>query len=667
MAFQVSPGVLVTEKDLTNVIPAVSTSAGGIVITAEKGPIDEVTTISSESELANVFGKPNSSNFEEWFTAANFLGYGNNLKVVRPITGLLNAVSTGSAVLIKNTTDYLDTYYSETGAGQVTNIGTWAAREAGTLGNSLKVSLCPNSTAFGPHSQSGTLIVNDATAAIGDTTITVDDGSLVQVGDILEFGDSSAVPSTSGAPSGFYYKVTAINTHVLTIARFNSATGKTETGGLRHGVVDDAKFLRHWEYYFQFSGPPTTTDDVSAAGGSNDEMHIVVVDEDGSITGTAGEILETFAGVSQAHDAKDASGNSNYYPDVIYRTSEFIYWIDHISTLSDGLGKTGQTFDNSLTNAFNVDNVSLTSGTDDYVATNAEIATAYEKFSDVENVDLSLLMCGPSQTGADATGDTKATAVMDIATARKDCVAFISPARADVVGVANAITQTQNVVGFADGLPSSSYAVIDSGYKYMYDRYSDVFRFVPLNGDIAGLCARTDSIADPFFSPAGFNRGQIRGAVKLAFNPNQTQRDELYKARINPVVAFPGQGTILFGDKTAQSKPSAFDRINVRRLFITLEKAVSTAAKFQLFEFNDEFTRAQFRNLVEPFLRDVQGRRGITDFSVVCDDSNNTGDVIDRNEFRADIFVKPARSINFIQLNFIATRTGVAFSEVAGA
>ena len=666
MAFQVSPGVLVTEKDLTNVIPAVSTSAAGIVITAEKGPIDEITTISSENELVEIFGKPNSSNFEEFFCAANFLGYGNNLKVVRPITGLVNAVSTGTAVLIKNTTDYLDNYYSETGAGQVTNIGTWAAREAGTLGNSLKVSLCSNSTAFGPHSQSGTL-VNDSAAAIGDTTITMDDGSLFQVGDILEFGDASNVPSTDGAPSGFYYKVTGISTNTLTIARFNTATGQTETGGLRHAVVDNAKVLRHWEYYFQFSGPPTTTDDVSAAGGSNDEMHIAVIDEDGSITGTAGEILETFEGVSQAHDAKDASGNSNYYADVIYRTSKFIYWIDHISTLSDGLGKTGQTFDNTVGDAFVISNTSLSGGTDDYVATNAEIATAYEKFNDVENVDLSLLICGPSQTGADATGDTKATAVMDIATARKDCVAFISPARADVVGVANAVTQTQNVVGFADGLPSSSYAVIDSGYKYMYDKYNDIFRFVPLNGDIAGLCARTDNIADPFFSPAGFNRGQIRGAVKLAFNPNQTQRDELYKARVNPVTAFPGQGTVLFGDKTAQSKPSAFDRINVRRLFITLEKAVSTAAKFQLFEFNDEFTRAQFRNLVEPFLRDVQGRRGITDFTVVCDDSNNTADVIDRNEFRADIFVKPARSINFIQLNFIATRTGVSFTEVAGA
>ena len=666
MAFQVSPGVSVTEKDLTNVVPAVSTSSGGIVITAEKGPVDEITTISSEKELLDTFGKPTADNFEQWFTAANFLGYGNNLKVVRPVTGMVNAAVSGTAVLIKNTTDYLDNYsHAASFAGAV---GAYAAREAGTLGNSLKVSVCTNSTAFGPHSQSGTL-TNDASAAIGDTTVTMDDGSLFQVGDILEFGDASAVPSPDGAPSGFFYKVTSISTHVLTIARFNPATGQTETGGLRHALVDNCKVLRHWEYYFNFDGPPTTTDDVSAAGGSLDEMHIVVIDEDGGITGTAGEILETFAGVSQASDAKDSSGNSNYYADVIYRDSKFVYVMDHDTTLSNaGSVKTGQTFDNVHgSNAFEVDSVSLASGTDDYVATNAEIATAYEKFNDAENVDLSLLLCGPSQTGADATGDTKATAVMDIANDRKDCVAFISPARADVVGVANAITQTQNVVSFADGLPSTSYAVIDSGYKYMYDKYNDVYRFVPLNGDIAGLCARTDNIADSHFSPAGYTRGQIRGAVKLAFNPNQAQRDELYKARINPVVAFPGQGTVLFGDKTASSKPSAFDRINVRRLFITLEKAIAIAAKFQLFEFNDEFTRAQFRNLIEPFLRDVQGRRGLTDFSVVCDDTNNTGDVIDRNEFRADIFVKPSRSINFIQLNFVATRSGVAFSEVAGA
>jgi hypothetical protein len=664
MAFQVSPGVSVTEKDLTNVIPAVSTTSGGIVITAEKGPIDEITTISSEKELLDNFGKPTSDNFEEWFTAANFLGYGNNLKVVRPITGMLNA-GTSAGVLIKNTTDYLDNYsHAASFAGSV---GAYAAREAGTLGNNLKVSVCANSTAFGPHSMSGNLVA-DASAAIGDTSITVDDGSLMQVGDILEFGDAAAVPSTDGAPSGHYYKITAISTHVLTIARFNTQTGKTETGGLRHAVVDNAKVLRHWEYYFQFSSPPTTSDDVSAAGGSLDEMHIVVLDEDGGISGTAGTILETFEGVSQASDAKTSTGSSNYYADVIYAQSKYVYVMDHETTLANGgSAKTGTTFDNAAGDAFVVKSYSLASGTDDFAATNAEIATAYEKFSDTESVDISLLMCGPSQTGADATGDTKATAVMDIATARKDCVAFVSPARADVVDVANAVTQTQNVVSFADGLPSSSYAVIDSGYKYMYDKYNDVYRYVPLNGDIAGLCARTDSVADAWYSPGGFNRGQIRGAVKLAFNPNQTQRDELYKSRVNPCVSFPGQGTVLFGDKTAQSKPSAFDRINVRRLFIVLEKAVSTAAKFQLFEFNDEFSRANFRNLVEPFLRDVQGRQGLTDFSVVCDDSNNTSDVIDRNEFRADIFIKPNRSINFISLNFVATRSGVAFTEVAGA
>jgi len=663
MAFQVSPGVLVTEKDLTNIVPAVATSSGGIVITAEKGPISEITTISSEQELLDTFGKPNSSNFEEWFTAANFLGYGNNLKIVRPITGCVNAAVSGTAVLIRNTSHYLTSYADGSGS-----VGSYAAREAGTLGNALKVSVCTNVNAFGPQDTgaAGTGAVNDAAAAIGDTTITVDAGTLYQVGDLIEFGDAAG--AYTATPSGYYYKITAIDTHVLTIARFNPQTGLTETGGLRHAVVDNALNRRHWEYYFNFNNAPTTTDDVSNAGGSLDELHIVVEDESGAITGTAGTMLEKFEGLSQASDAKTSEGASNYYVDAIYQRSKYIYWMDHETTLANaGSAKAAQTFDQVGSSAFAVFTSSLSSGTDDYSATNPEIATAYDLFSDVESVDVSLLMCGPSQTSADATGDVKATAVMDIATNRKDCVAFISPARADVVDITSAITQTVNVKAFADGLPSTSYAVIDSGYKYMYDKYNDTYRYVPLNGDIAGLCARTDNVADAWFSPGGFNRGQIRGAVKLAFNPNQTQRDELYKARVNPVVAFPGQGTVLFGDKTAQTKPSAFDRINVRRLFIVLEKAVSTASKFQLFEFNDEFTRANFRNLVEPFLRDVQGRRGITDFAVVCDDTNNTGDVIDRNEFRADIYIKPARSINFIQLNFVATRSGVAFSEVVGA
>jgi len=662
MAFQVSPGVLVTEKDLTNVIPAVSTTSGAIVITAAKGPVSEITSISSEQELVEVFGKPNSSNFEEWFTASNFLGYGNNLKIVRPETGMVNAAVSGTAVIIRNTSHYLTSFSDGSGS-----VGAYAAREPGILGNSLRVSKCSNSTAFGPQSTgaAGTGAVNDAAAAVGDTSITVDDGTLFQVGDLLEFGDTSVF---TAVPSGHYYKITAISTHLLTVARFNIATGATESGGLRHAVVDNALIKRHWEYYFNFTNAPTTTDDVSNAGGSLDELHIVVSDEDGAITGTAGTILETFEGVSQASDAKTSQGNSNYYADVLYQKSQYVYWMDHETTLGDaGELKASNTFDQVGSSAFAVFNYSLANGTDDYAVTQGEITLAYDLFSDAESVDISLLMCGPSQTGADATGDTKATAVMDIATTRKDCVAFISPARADVVDITSGIIQTANVKSFAEGLPSSSYAVIDSGYKYMYDKYNDVYRFVPLNGDTAGLCARTDNIADAWFSPGGFNRGQIRGAVKLAFNPNQLQRDELYRSRVNPVVAFPGQGTVLFGDKTAQLKPSAFDRINVRRLFIVLEKAISTASKFQLFEFNDEFTRAQFRNLVEPFLRDVQGRRGVTDFSVVCDDTNNTGDVIDRNEFRADIFIKPARSINFIQLNFVATRSGVAFSEVAGA
>jgi len=302
---------------------------------------------------------------------------------------------------------------------------------------------------------------------------------------------------------------------------------------------------------------------------------------------------------------------------------------------------------------------SLQSGSDGSVVTVAQKKTAYEKFLDSETVDVGLIIAGPGDS-------THVDNVISIAEDRKDAVAFVSPERSDVVNVANANTQTSNVVGFYNSIRSSSYVVFDSGYKYQYDRYNDVYRFVPLNGDIAGLSARTDLIADSWYSPAGFNRGTIRGAVKLAYNPNKTQRDDLYRNRVNAVVTFPGQGTVLFGDKTGLSAPSAFDRINVRRLFIVLEKAISTASKFQLFEFNDEFTRANFRNIVEPFLREVQGRRGITDFLVVCDETNNTGEVIDRNEFVAEIFVKPARSINFITLQFVATRTGVSFEEVAG-
>ena len=342
------------------------------------------------------------------------------------------------------------------------------------------------------------------------------------------------------------------------------------------------------------------------------------------------------------------------------------------ATDSGGTDENGEVVLESGTSGYSVVNTPTKTefggGTDDYAVTAGELKIAYDKFEDTESLDVNLILGGPGGGAADteASQDTHVTMITDLVEKRRDCVGFVSPYRSATVNVASNITQTANVKNAFDLCPSSSYMVFDSAYKYMYDKYNDVFRFVPLNGDTAGLCANTDRVADTFFSPAGFNRGNVRGAVKLSYNPTKAERDILYTARINPVVNFPGQGVVLFGDKTALAKPSAFDRINVRRLFLLLEKAIATAAKFQLFEFNDEFTRAQFRSLVEPFLRDVQGRRGITDFSVVADASNNTGEVIDRNEFVADIFIKPARSINFITLNFIATRTGVAFSEVQG-
>ena len=641
MAFQVSPGVLVQERDLTNVIPAVATTIGAVAGQFNQGPMDEVTSISSEKELVETFGKPDSTNFEYWFSAASFLQYSSSLRVVRAAnTSSVNAVVSGSALRIKNTDHY------QNGDGTTgpyndgsANVGEWAARTAGAWGNNLKVSVCPSPTAYEAVNKTTT---NDASTAVGDTTIVLTSGTDFNVGDIVNFGESG----------GHEYRITGVSTNTLTFVRHPSGTG-----GLHTAVANGSQVRRRWQYYDLVDKAPGTSVYASNRSGVNDEMHIVVVDEDGGITGTAGEVLEVYDSVSKGSDAKTAQGDTNYYVDVLYNQSEYIYWMDHVATGSNwGSAVAGLTF-TALSAPFAR---SLVSGADGSAVSTAELKTAYEKYNDADTVDVNLIIAGKGNA-------THIDNLITIAENRKDAVVFASPERADVVNVSNSTTQTTNVKGFFDGIRSSSYIVFDSGYKYTYDKYNDVFRYVPLNGDVAGLAARTDLIADSWFSPAGFNRGVIRGAVKLAYNPTQGQRDELYRARINPVVTLPGQGTLLFGDKTGLSTPSAFDRINVRRLFITLEKAISTASKFQLFEFNDEFTRAQFRNIVEPFLRDVQGRRGLTDFSVVCDDTNNTSDVIDRNEFRADIFVKPNRSINFIQLNFVATRSGVAFSEVAGS
>ena len=670
MGFQVSPGVEVKEVDLTNIVPAVSTTIGAVCGPFEKGPVSEITSISSEKQLVEVFGKPNANNFEYFFTAANFLQYSNSLRVVRTESALKNASSGGSGILIRNTLHYQESFAD----GQGTH-GTWSARTAGIHANGIKIDICDKNN----FSEMSNKQVNDASASAAEATITMDafDAADFAVGEVIEFYSDAGGTVFATGHEAQKYEITAVDTsaETITIRQLDDPAGS----GLIADLADDSYVKRYWRFSDLFDTAPGTSEFASARGVGDDEIHIVVYDSSGRQTGfdndVAGErlnsVLETFAFVSKHPEATTPQGNSNYYPDVIYRDSKFVYWGDHPTAAIDASGDWGQPLSSDLsvqgssafnklsTGVENVDRSTLANGADDYAVTDGEQLTSYARFDDGEAVDVNLIMAAKATS-------TLATNLVTIVEKRKDALVFISPERSDVVGVADSNTQTTNVKNFFDLLPSTSFAVFDSGYKYQYDRFNDVYRYVPLNGDIAGVTAFTESVADAFFSPAGFTRGQIRGAVKLAYEPNKDQRDTLYKARINPVNSFPGQGTVLFGDKTALAKPSAFDRINVRRLFIILEKAIATAAKFQLFEFNDEFTRAQFKNLVEPFLREIQGRRGITDFKVVADESNNTGEVIDRNEFVADIFVKPTRSINFITLNFVAVRTGVAFTEIGG-
>ena len=670
MGFQVSPGVEVKEVDLTNIVPAVSTTIGAVCGPFEKGPVSEITSISSEKQLVEVFGKPNANNFEYFFTAANFLQYSNSLRVVRTESTLKNASSGGSGILIRNTLHYQESFAD----GQGTH-GTWSARTAGIHANGIKIDICDKNN----FSEMSNKQVNDASASAAEATITMDafDAADFAVGEVIEFYSDAGGTVFATGHEAQKYEITAVDTsaETITLRQLDDPAGS----GLIADLADDSYVKRYWRFSDLFDTAPGTSEFATARGVLDDEIHIVVYDSSGRQTGfdndVAGErlnsVLETFAFVSKHPEASTPQGNSNFYPDVIYRDSKFVYWGDHPTAAIDASGDWGQPLSSDLsvqgssafnkltTGVENVDRSTLANGTDDYAVTDGEQLTAYGRFDDGEAVDVNLIMAAKASS-------TLATNLVTIVEKRKDALVFISPERSDVVGVADSNTQTTNVKNFFDLLPSTSFAVFDSGYKYQYDRFNDVYRYVPLNGDIAGVTAFTESVADAFFSPAGFTRGQIRGAVKLAYEPNKDQRDTLYKARINPVNSFPGQGTVLFGDKTALAKPSAFDRINVRRLFIILEKAIATAAKFQLFEFNDEFTRAQFKNLVEPFLREIQGRRGITDFKVVADESNNTGEVIDRNEFVADIFVKPTRSINFITLNFVAVRTGVAFTEIGG-
>jgi phage tail sheath protein FI len=660
MAFQLSPGVNVSEFDLTTIVPAVGTTEGAIAGQFSWGPSNTVVTISNEVELADRFGPPDANNFATWFTAANFLAYARNLKVVRAAntTSDKNATSGSAGVLIEN--DDVYNYNFRNPFTAPINAGTIAARFAGSKGNGLRVAMFSGSQ------------------------------------------NSSAWSAWSSS----------------TIS-----------------------------YKNQFDAIPSTSSFVANRGGQNDEMHIIVIDEEGKFTGTPNTILEKFAFVSKAADAKNDDGSSNYYVNVINDRSKYIYILQHPTgpqtiyanvanitisqttaydanangfvTFSGGSGTganaswvanstgqgivitinnrgtgyiSGETVSASITSPNGASTLTVTLQDEPFVSTNAnwgitssnttfnagpapsysyklangisngvtdsELIMGYDKFKNAEEVDISLIMAGAANQGV------AEYIVESIAGERRDCVAFISPERDDVVN--NQGDEITDSIAYRNQFNSSSYAVMDSGWKYQFDKYNNVYRWVPLNGDIAGLCVRTDFERDPWYSPAGFNRGQIKNVVKLAWNPNKTARDELYKNGINPVVTFPGEGTVLYGDKTLLARPSAFDRINVRRLFIVLEKAIARAAKYSLFEFNDEFTRAQFVSLVEPYLRDVQGRRGIFQYRVVCDQTNNTPEVIDRNEFVGDIYIKPARSINFIQLNFVAVRTGVAFDEIVG-
>lgn len=725
MAFYLSPGVNVVEKDLTNIIPAVSTSTGAFAGVFQWGPVLDPITINSENVLVQRFGKPNDSTFQSFFTAANFLSYSNNLIVSRAaVAGAKNAVVNTTGALVSATVSAPGTGFtnvpvvtvsSGTGTATATLKVVTATISSGQGGSdysvndlftvnigsgseaTFRVTTVSTGAVTGIEIVDGGNYNNIAAASLSNVaTLTGDGGTDLQVNLVLGLntvtvsgGNYVTAPtlSANGSNGGSGSSITNVTIASTGVTVNNTAAylaSVYDTGGGTAGewiakypgslgnsigvsIADADTYDEDWEvtlpngsvisFFGEFDSTPGTSSYVSSANGSNDELHVVVYDTIGAWTGIPGTILEKYAFVSKASDAKKSDGANNYYKNVINTASSYLWWADHDAEGTNwGTPAADKDFD-TLTTA---KDYQLTGGVDDFNASDAELINAFDLFANDELYDISLIPVGKAS-------DVVAEYVINnIAENRKDCVVFVSPQNIStgevIIGSGSDATNALNA--YRNALPSSSYAVLDSGYKYQYDRYNDKYRWVPLNGDIAGLCARTDNTNDPWWSPGGLNRGQIKNVVRLAVNPTKTDRDNLYKNGVNPVVSFPGQGVVLFGDKTLLSRPSAFDRINVRRLFIVLEKAIATAAKFQLFEFNDAFTRAQFKALVEPFLRDVQGRRGVIDFRVKCDDTNNTGEVIDRNEFVADIFIKPNRSINFITLNFVAARSSVSFEEI---
>ena len=747
-ANQLSPGVVVQERDLTTITSLSTANLGVIAAPFELGPVEEVVTVTSERDLVEKFGKPNDSNYEYWYTASQFLSYGGILKAIRVnSTALKNGVDAGTAPLIANQDGYEASYEDSN------NNWKWAARTPGHKGNSIgifvtdsgadQIAVLPAPGSGNEHEFVADAALSASSGASGkvfkysilltvDTivgsftpgaTTTINIGGSQESVDVLAW-DANNQKLEIGLPSG---GVTGI------LADGQAITAGTNTAVISTGGIERQLYIALNKDSIDFAGSdvvadtnstnvtitsvrveynereylpgvkwinvaprPGTSQSIAGQGGFRDELHVVVVDVDGGLTGTAGAVLERFVAMSKASDAKTSVGETNYYKTVIKQRSQYIFWGNHetglfaaTGTSSDGnwgLSGVGRQFNllrsasgttdfpggsftigskNNATFYYRLTdgaNYSIASG--EYSVSSTDVESAYQLISDPESQTIDYILTGPSGVD-DGTAKAKVTALTSIVEERRDCLLFVSPRRANVVGVSSSQQQTENIEGFFKLLPSSSYVVFDSGYKYIYDKYNDLYRYVPCNGDVAGLCLQTTETAEPWFSPAGFQRGVLRNAIKLAFTPNKTQRDTLYANRINPIVSFPGQGVVLYGDKTALSYASAFDRINVRRLFLTIERVISGAAKSQLFEQNDESQRALFLNIVEPYMRDVQGRRGVTDFLIKCDGDNNPAEAIDRGEFYAEIFVKPTRTINYITLTFVATRTGVAFSEVA--
>lgn len=766
MGFRVSPGLNISEVDLTTVTPAIATTTAAIAGVFNWGPIGKLISISNETLLVSNYGKPTNSNYETWFSAANFLSYSNNLMVSRAAvvssfsntltlsmsgntTSTIASVNTGittgrgvygagiangtvvsnvssnathtiitlsSNALVGNSTvasdasiNFYDTNYcfsAFANSSAVSNRSSYliknkdvfdemtfsagvefVAKYPGDMGNSLKVSVCEtaeqfsstvnpfelngftNSTAI-PSTAGISLNVSESTAnvyisnsaTLNFATTYNAANQLAQsfiVGDYIEVGNT-----TIGKQ---YLKIKSIsglsNTNPL------SPTGQVyfninfEQPYNRSTNFTSNTINRKWEFFDVVNNAPGTSNFVSNTGSSVvDELSIVITDNNGKFTGTSGSILEIYDRVSRATDAINDDGTTNFFKTVLNNNSKYL-WV--VNDLPNAPSANASTVINST--AVAPYSKQFNGGTDGFTESTAPmlaLANAIDILADDSLVDVSLLIAGKT---LGTNGVQVANYLIDnVAEVRKDCVVFISPQRSDVVGSGVEGSQATNAVNFRNNIRNSSYAFIDSGYKYQYDKYNDVLRYIPLNGDIAGIAARTDSSKDPWWSFAGFNRGQVKNLIKLAWSPSESDRNILYKSDINPVVTFQGQGTILYGDKTALGRASAFDRINVRRLFIVLEKTIASAGKQMIFEFNDEFTRAQFKNLVEPFLRDVQGRRGIQAYKVVCDETNNTGEVIDSNRFVGDIYIKPSKSINFIQLNFVAVGSSVEFSEVVG-